>query len=64
MIQDVLVKLNPGFPWERWHSRRRRTRTRSLFSPAKLELHLRKKKKKVKCFISIVAVYGAETQTL
>jgi uncharacterized protein (DUF1684 family) len=30
MIQDEHLKLNPGLPWQKWHS----TRRRRLFSPA------------------------------
>jgi len=55
MTQDEHVKLNPGFPWQRLHWRRRRN-----FFASKIGV----KKKKIKCFIWIIAVYGAETQTL
>jgi hypothetical protein len=38
MIQDVRVKLNPGSPWQKWHSTRRR-----LVPPAKPKLKLMEK---------------------
>jgi hypothetical protein len=53
MKQDVYVKLNPGFPWQRQHSTIRR-----LFSPVSWTLTLRKKL--VKYYI---VLYRAETWT-
>ena len=57
MMEDVRVKLNPGYSWQRLHLTRRR-----LFLLAKLDLDLRKKL--VKCYIWSMALYGAETWTL
>jgi hypothetical protein len=57
MIQGVHVKLNPGLPWQKQHS----TRRRRFFVTSKLDLNLRKK---LKCYISSIALYGAETWTL
>jgi hypothetical protein len=57
MMEDVLVKLNPGLPWQKLHSTRR-----ELFFISTLDLKLRKKL--VKCYIWSIALYGAETWTL
>jgi hypothetical protein len=59
------VKLNPEFPWQRWHSRRRRRRRRRRRKPLfTSKIGVKLKKKIVKCFFWITAVYGVETQTL
>jgi hypothetical protein len=55
IIQDVLVKLNPGFPWNRQQS------TRRPFFRRKLVSLLRKKL--VKCYIWSIALYGSENLT-
>ena len=57
MMQDVLVKLNPGLPWQKLYSTRR-----WLVFTSTLDLKLRKKL--VKCYIWRIAFYGAETWTL
>jgi hypothetical protein len=54
MMEDVLVKLNPGLPWQKLHSTRRR-----IFFTGTLDLKLRKKL--LKCYIWSMALYGAET---
>jgi hypothetical protein len=56
MSYASIVKLSPGLPWQKQHSRRRR-----LFM-SKLDLNLRKKL--LKCYIWSIALYGAETWTL
>ena len=56
MMEDVLVKLNPGLPWQKLHSKRRRLFTSTL------DLNLRKKL--VKYYIWSMALYGAETWML
>jgi len=55
-MEDVLVKLSVGLLWLKLHSTRR-----GLF-PSALDLELRKKL--VKCYVSSIALYGAETWTL
>jgi len=57
MMEDVLVKLNLEFLWQKLHSTRR-----GLFFTSTLDLKLRKKL--VKCYISNIALYGAETWTI
>jgi hypothetical protein len=57
MMEDLLVKLNPGLLWQKLHS------TRSgLFLLAKWTWDMRKKL--VKSYIWSIALYGAETWTL
>ena len=56
-MECVLVKLNPGLPWQKLHSA-----TRRIFLPAKLDLNLRKKLEK--CYVCSMALYGTETWTL
>ena len=56
-MEDALVKLNPGLPWQKLHLTRRR-----IFFTNKLDLNLRKKL--VKCYVWSMALYGAETWTL
>jgi hypothetical protein len=56
MMQDIHEKLRPGLPWQKQHS------TRGRLSTSKLDSQLRKKI--VKCYISSIASYGAETWTL
>jgi hypothetical protein len=53
MMEDELVKLNPGLLWQRRHITR---------SAGIMDVNLRKKL--VKCHIWSVALYGAETWTL
>jgi hypothetical protein len=53
-MQDVHLKLNPGFPW------RRSIKKRSLSSTNELNLRV----KLVKCYICNIALYGAENLTL
>jgi hypothetical protein len=63
------VKLNRGFPWQRWHSRRRRRkrkrgrrrRKETLFTS---KIVVKFKKRIMKCFIWIIAVYGAGEEQL
>ena len=57
MTQDVHVKLNLGFPWQKEYS----PRVKTLFT-SKLDLNARKKL--VKCYIWSIALYGAETWIL
>jgi hypothetical protein len=57
MIEDVLVKLNPGLQWQKLHLTRR-----GLFLLAQWTLNVRKKL--VKCYIWSIDLYGAETGTL
>jgi hypothetical protein len=52
-MQDVHMKLNPEFPWQKQYSTIRR-----IFSSATLRQRL------VKCYIWSIALYGAETWTL
>ena len=56
-MEGVLVKLNPGLPWQKLHLTRRR-----LFFTSKLDINLRKKL--VKCYVWSMTVYGVETWTL
>jgi hypothetical protein len=56
-LKNVLVKLNPGLLWKKAAFNKKR----ALFT-SKMDLELRKKP--VKCYIWIVALYGAETGTL
>jgi hypothetical protein len=57
MMENVLVKLNPGLLWKKLHLTRR-----GLFFTSKMYLELRKKL--TKFYIGSIAVYGTETWTL
>ena len=57
MMEDVLVKLNPGLLWQKLHSTRR-----GLFFTSKLDLELRKKP--VTCYMWNIALCDAEIWTL
>jgi len=57
MMEDVLVKLNPGVPRQKLDSTREGG---SFFQHIGLKL----RKKLVKCYILSIALYGAETWTL
>jgi hypothetical protein len=52
MMEDVLVKLNPGLLWQKLHL----TRTKVLFG-SKMDLELRKKL--LKCYVWSIALRGA-----
>jgi hypothetical protein len=57
MMENVLVKFNPGLLWQKLHLKKKK----SLFT-RKMDLELRKKL--VKCYIWSVALYGAEIETV
>jgi hypothetical protein len=61
-MQNVHVKVNLAFPWQRQHSTRRRIRRKNTLCTTKLGLNLRKKP--LKCYIWSVALFGADTWTL
>jgi hypothetical protein len=52
-MKDVHVLLIPGFPWQKQHSTKRKV----LFTCTCI-LNIRKKL--VECFVSNIALYGAE----
>jgi len=56
MMQNVHMKSNPGWPWQKWHSTRKKTK--KLFIN-KLNINVRKKT--LKCYIWNTDLYGAET---
>ena len=55
-MEDVLVKLNPGFP--------RQSCIQQEESSFYLHIGLKLRKKLVKCYIWSIALYGAEAWTL
>jgi hypothetical protein len=54
MMEDVLVKLNPGLIWQKAASNKKR----ALFT-SKMDLEWRKKL--IKCYIKSIVLYGAGT---
>jgi hypothetical protein len=57
IMQVVLLKLNPGFPWQKRHST-----TRSLFFATKLDLNVKEETSKL--LTLELRLHGAETWTL
>jgi hypothetical protein len=56
MMQDVQVKLSPGLPWQRHHSKRRK--------PFHQQTGLKFKEEKATCYIWSISFYRDENWTL